>query len=96
MLIGSLRQASFSRQVAQVLIDLVPEHVKLEIVEVAQLPFYYQDFDDRGIPPTAWAAFHEGILAFAAILFVTPEYNRSVPAVLKNVAGAQWLVQFEC
>jgi len=55
-----------------------------EIAEIGQLPLYNQDFDDCGNPPAAWTAFRQQVKAYDAVLFVTPEYNRSVPAPLKN------------
>ncbi|MEA2959159.1 MAG: hypothetical protein QOJ58_4853, partial [Alphaproteobacteria bacterium] len=53
------------------------------IVEIGQLPFYNQDLD-TDTPPAPWTVFRQRIKAADAVLFVTPEYNRSVPAVLKN------------
>jgi chromate reductase len=82
VLVGSLRKASFNRQAAQQLIRLAPEGLKGEIVEIRQLPLYDQDLDDA--PPQEWVAFRDRIRAADAVLFVTPEYNRSVPGVLKN------------
>jgi chromate reductase len=67
-----------------VLITLAPECLKLEIVEIGGLPFYDQDLDDEGRPPAEWIAFREWVRSFDGLLFVTPEYNRSVPGVLKN------------
>jgi chromate reductase len=82
VVVGSLRKESFSRKVATALISLAPEPLKLEIVEIAALPLYNQDDDAN--PPAASAAFKAKIQAASAFLFVTPEYNRSVPGVLKN------------
>jgi chromate reductase len=84
VLVGSLRQASFSRKIAHVLAGLAPSDLNLEIVEIGDLPLYNQDLDDENNPSVAWTAFREILSAFDAVLFVTPEYNRSVPAVLKN------------
>jgi chromate reductase len=68
---------------ANALIALAPSSMKLDIVEIGQLPLYNQDLEtDR--PPETWAAFRQRVKAADAVLFVTPEYNRSVPAVLKN------------
>jgi chromate reductase, NAD(P)H dehydrogenase (quinone) len=83
VLVGSLRKASFSRMLANALISLAPSSLKLDIVEIGQLPFYNQDLD-ADVPPAPWAAFRQRVKAADAVLFVTPEYNRSVPAVLKN------------
>jgi len=82
--VGSLRKASFNRKIAHVLADLAPPELRLEIVEIVDLPLYNQDLDDEATPPAAWTAFREKVKPFHAVLFVTPEYNRSVPAVLKN------------
>ena len=82
--VGSLRTAAWSRKVAQELITLAPHALQPEIVEIGQLPLYNQDFDDGGNPPAAWTAFRQWVKAYDAVLFVTPEYNRSVPAPLKN------------
>ena len=83
VLVGSLRKGSFTKRVAQALIKLSPGTLKYEIVEIGALPLYNQDLE-VGAPPAAWTAFREKIQSFDAVLFVTPEYNRSVPAVLKN------------
>jgi chromate reductase len=82
--VGSLRKESVSRKLAKALADLSPERLELEIVEIGQLPLYNQDHDDEGTPPSAWTAFRRRVKAADAVLFVTPEYNRSVPAALKN------------
>ena len=83
-MVGSLRAASWNRKVAQQLIALAPTSLQPEIVEIGQLPLYNQDFDDNGNPPAEWAAFRQRVRTYDAVLFVTPEYNRSVPAPLKN------------
>lgn len=82
--VGSLRKESFSRKLAQALMVLAPAAWEMEEIEIGQLPLYNQDFDDEGTPPAAWTAFRKHMQNFDAVLFVTPEYNRSVPAVLKN------------
>src|SRR6266851_2810752 len=84
VLVGSLRKASFSRRTALALSELAPAGLRLAIVEIGQLPLYDQDADDEGRPPRAWLSFRERIKAADAVLFVTPEYNRSVPGALKN------------
>ncbi|MDF0642629.1 MAG: NAD(P)H-dependent oxidoreductase [Nitrospira sp.] len=68
---------------AHVLIGLAPEDLKLEIVEIGDLPLYNEDLEQK-TPPAAWTAFRKKVKTFDAVLFVTPEYNRSVPAALKN------------
>ena len=82
VLVGSLRKDSINRKLAKALIELAPPPLRLEIVEIGQLPLYDQDQDDT--PPEAWTAFRERVRPADAVLFVTPEYNRSVPAALKN------------
>ena len=83
VIVGSLRRESFSRKLAQALIGFAPPSLKGEIVEIGDLPLYNQDLDGDAAP-LAYAPFRQRIGAAQAVLFVTPEYNRSVPAVLKN------------
>ena len=82
--VGSLRKESFNRKMAKVLKTLAPDSLMLEIIEIGGLPLYDQDYDDGGKPPPAWITFRERVKSFDGFLFVTPEYNRSVPGVLKN------------
>ena len=82
VLVGSLRKESFSRKIANALISLAPDTLKMEVAEIGGLPLYNQDDDAR--PPAASVEFKAKIAAARAFLFVTPEYNRSVPGVLKN------------
>ena len=85
VLVGSLRKASFSGMLANALMSLAPSSMEPEVVEIEQLPFYNQDLERLIDPPPApWTAFRQRVKAADAVLFVTPEYNRSVPAVLKN------------
>jgi chromate reductase len=84
VLVGSLRKESFNRKMANVLKTIASESMKLEIIEIGRLPLYDQDYDDEGKPPSAWTEFRKYVKSFDAVLFVTPEYNRSVPGVLKN------------
>ncbi|MGC9976123.1 MAG: NAD(P)H-dependent oxidoreductase, partial [Syntrophales bacterium] len=76
--VGSLRKESFNRKMAKVLIALAPESLKIEIIEIGGLPLYDQDYDDEGKPPAAWTEFRKRVKSFDGVLFVTPEYNRSV------------------
>ncbi|MEH2546098.1 chromate reductase [Bradyrhizobium sp. AZCC 2262] len=85
VLVGSLRKSSFSGMLANALMSVAPSSMKPEVVEIGQLPFYNQDLERLIDPPPApWTAFRQRVKAADAVLFVTPEYNRSVPAVLKN------------
>lgn len=81
--VGSLRKDSFNLKVAKALIALAPPELKLEIVEIGHLPFYNQDLD-TDTPPASWVALRKRIREADAVLFVTPEYNRSTPPALKN------------
>lgn len=82
VLVGSLREGSYNRKTALQLAALAPASLQLEIVEIGDLPFYNEDADAN--PPKEWVAFRQRIKEADGVLFVTPEYNRSVPAVLKN------------
>jgi chromate reductase, NAD(P)H dehydrogenase (quinone) len=83
VLVGSLRKASLNGMLANALMSLAPSSMKLENVEIGQLPLFNQDLETDSTPPQ-WTAFRQRVKAADAVLFVTPEYNRSVPAVLKN------------
>ena len=82
VVVGSLRKGSFNRKMALALAAIAPPSLQLEIVEIGQLPHYNQDDDAN--PPAPSTAFKQKIAGADAVLFVTPEYNRSVPGVLKN------------
>lgn len=82
VLVGGLRKDSINRKVAHVLAELAPPSLKLDIVEIGQLPLYNQDSDQD--PPQEHIEFRTRVKAADAVLFVTPEHNRSVPAALKN------------
>jgi chromate reductase, NAD(P)H dehydrogenase (quinone) len=82
VIVGSLRKESFTRKVAKTLIMLAPSSLELGIVEIGQLPLYNQDEDAQ--PPATYVEFRSKISEYDGVLFCTPEYNRSVPAALKN------------
>ena len=82
VIIGSLRKESFNRKMAKALIALAPSTLRLDIVEIGDLPMYNQDIDDN--PPAAWKQLRDTVRGYDGVLFLTPEYNRSVPPVLKN------------
>ena len=83
VLVGSLRKDSINRKVALALAELAAENVKLTIVEIGDLALYNEDIDVTP-PPASYTAFRDKVRPADAVLFVTPEYNRSVPGVLKN------------
>ena len=82
VLVGSLRKESLSRKVALAIAELAPGTLRLEVVEIRGLPLY--DADLETMPPEPWTSFRARVRSADAILFVTPEYNRSVPGALKN------------
>ncbi len=81
-LIGSLAKESINRKLAMALIRLAPEHLVFTEIQIRDLPLYSYDYD-ADYPPAS-KAFKEAIASVDAILFVTPEYNRSIPGALKN------------
>ncbi len=82
VLIGSLRKDSINRKFAHVLCELAPASLRPDIVEIGALPLYNPDLEAQMPPP--WTEFRERMSRAEAVLFVTPEYNRSLPAALKN------------
>jgi chromate reductase len=80
--VGSLRKESFNRQLARAVEKLAPQGFEFDHVRIDDLPLYNQDFD--GAYPAEWTRLKQAVEGADALLFVTPEYNRSVPGVLKN------------
>jgi chromate reductase len=80
--IGSLRKQSLNRKMANALIGLAPAALKIEIIEIGQLP--HCNADDEASPPQTIVDFKRSVESLDGVLFVTPEYNRGVPGVLKN------------
>jgi|SRR5690554_1423140 len=83
VIVGSLRKDSLNRKMAHALSKLAPDSLTLEIIEIGQLPLYNPDIDGDDAPE-AFEAFRESIRKTDGLLFLTPEYNRSVPGSLKN------------
>lgn len=83
VLVGSLRKDSLNRKVAHALAGVAPASLGLELVDIGALALYNEDLDGPSAPQ-AWTDFRAHIRAADAVLFVTPEYNRSVPGALKN------------
>lgn len=79
---GSLRKDSFSLKIAKALTKLAPASLKLEVVTLEGISFFNQDLE--GAPPADWLAFREKLQKSDGVIFVTPEYNRAIPGVLKN------------
>jgi len=83
VIVGSLRKGSYTRMTARALVELAPASLKCEFVEIGDLPLYNQD-TETDQPPAPWISFRDSVRPRHAVLFATPEYNRSVPGVLKN------------
>src|SRR3954465_15003584 len=79
---GSLRKESFTLKVAKALAKLAPDMLKLNLITLHDISFFNQDLEAN--PPADWLAFREKLHHSGGVLFVTPEYNRSIPGVLKN------------
>ena len=82
VVVGSIRKDSVSRKVAKAFQTLAPKGLRFDYPEIGDLPHFDQDLEAN--PPAEWVAFRNRIKAADAVLFVTPEYNRSLPGVLKN------------
>src|ERR1700709_915670 len=82
VLVGSLRKESFSLRIAKALARLAPATLKLGVVTLHDISFFNQDLE--ATPPADWVALREKLQKSNGVLFVTPEYNRSIPGVLKN------------
>jgi chromate reductase, NAD(P)H dehydrogenase (quinone) len=79
---GSLRKESFTLKIANALAKLAPPSLKLDVVTPHGISFFNQDLEAN--PPADWVAFRERIQKSSGVIFVTPEYNRAIPGVLKN------------
>jgi len=84
ILIGSMRRDSISRKVAHYLAGLLEEQFDVIFLDIASLAMYNEDIDNESDMPQEWRQFRQSVKAVDAVLFVTPEYNRSMPAVIKN------------
>ncbi|MEY8292855.1 NADPH-dependent FMN reductase [Carnobacteriaceae bacterium 52-44] len=82
VVVGSIREGSFSGRVAKALVGLLPEDYEATYLQIDHLPLYSQDSDEN--PPQVYQDFRDEVEALDALIFVTPEHNRSVPAALKN------------
>ncbi|WP_280406904.1 NAD(P)H-dependent oxidoreductase [Nocardia carnea] len=90
VLVGSLRAASISRQLAEAAVATAPEGVDISIYEgIGEIPFYNEDIDVAGSVPATAEALRDAVGASDGLLVITPEYNGTLPAVLKNVVD--WL-----
>jgi len=83
VIVGSLREGSYTRMMARALVELVPASMRLSEIGIGDLAHYNQD-RETATPPPGYTEFRSKVAGSDAILFVTPEYNRSIPGVLKN------------
>src|SRR5258706_6376223 len=81
-IVGSLRKEAFSLKIANALAKLAPASLKLDVTTLNGISFFNQDIEAN--PPADWLAFREKLQKSNGVLFVTPEYNRGIPGVLKN------------
>lgn len=84
IIVGSLREGSFTRSIANEMKNLLPKGYAGELIEIGHLPFFNQDDEAPGATPASYESFRSQIEGYDAFIFATPEYNRSYPAVLKN------------
>lgn len=81
---GSLRKESYSKKIAKAIAEMEPEGFEFKLISLENLPIYNQDFDDYGPVPEEYVKFRNEIKSLDGFIFITPEYNRSIPGVLKN------------
>ena len=81
---GSARKESYSRKIAALVSALLPAPLEAVTLGIDALPLFNQDYDDEGRTPPEWSRFRNEVDALGGFLFVTPEYNRSLPPLLKN------------
>lgn len=82
VLVGSLRRDSYSKQIASYAASVAPDDFEIRTIDIGELPLYNQDDDEN--PSAAWVKFRDELRQVDGFLFVTPEYNRSIPGPLKN------------
>ncbi|MBA3526059.1 MAG: NAD(P)H-dependent oxidoreductase [Sphingomonas sp.] len=82
VVVGSIRESSLNRKIARAMCAATPDSLACRIVEIGDLPLYDPDLDEN--PPAPWTRFRDEIASSQGVLFVTPEYNRSIPGPLKN------------
>lgn len=82
IVVGSLRKQSFNRCIAEHIASILPDGYKALFIDYSALGIYNQDLDET--PPDSWVRFRDTVKSLDALLFVTPEYNRSIPGGLKN------------
>ena len=81
-IVGSLRKEAFSLKIANAMAKLAPASLKLDVTTLGGISFFNQDLEAN--PPADWLAFRDKLQKSNGVIFVTPEYNRAIPGVLKN------------
>ncbi len=84
VIVGSLRKESWNRKIALELMALAPNTIQMDMIEIGKLPLYNQDLDNEKHLPKEWAEFRNSMREKDGVLFATPEYNRTIPAPIKN------------
>jgi chromate reductase len=84
ILVGSLRKESFNRRIAKSICAIRGDNLDCKMIEIGDLPLYNQDFDSLPEQPPEYVRFRDSIRPVDGVLFVSPEYNRGMPGVLKN------------
>lgn len=84
IIVGSARKNAFSQLVAEAIAPLFPEDVEVVFPKISDLDMFNQDYDDEGATPSSWVRFRSEVKELDGVLIVTPEHNRSMPALLKN------------
>ena len=84
IVVGSLRRGSYCKKIASQLANSLEEQFDIKFLDIGNLTMYCEDLDAEGVTPQAWLDFRREVKALGGVLFVTPEYNRSIPPVLKN------------
>ncbi len=82
VILGSLQASGITRKIAHVIQAMLSDRLALEIIEIGDLPLYNPERDVERVPE--WETFRQAVAPLDGILFMTPEYNRSIPAALKN------------
>lgn len=82
VIVGSLRKESFNLKTAKAMMDMAPDSLEMNLLDISGLPWFNEDLEDN--PPKEWETLRENIRKADGLLFLTPEYNRSVPGVMKN------------
>ncbi|MGC4019288.1 MAG: NAD(P)H-dependent oxidoreductase [Muricomes sp.] len=83
-IVGSLRADSYNKKIAKKFAALLPDGFEAVFLEIGNLPLYNEDLEAEGKVPSAWSEFRKAVKAIDGVFFFTPEYNRSLPAALKN------------